>query len=153
MGYTHYWRLDLRRKTSSEIEKKYQQAILECQRVVRAIAVDNQKLYHSTCLSGYTAHAKIGQYGGLKINGKGADACEDFIMREHFAENEAFGCCKTGRGHYDFAVVACLAILKYRLGDAITVTSDGNYEDWVLPVEYAARKLRRKISFELRRVR
>lgn len=144
MGYTHYWTFTKTDK-AQVLETKYQKAILECQKVVKAIAADNRKLYGSSLLSGYTAHAVVGQYGGLHINGKGIDACEDFIMREHFGQNDTRNFCKTGREHYDFAVVACLAILQYRLGDAIKVSSDGTEEDWFEAVEYAGKILRRKI--------
>jgi hypothetical protein len=103
-------------------------------------------MYGSSCLSGYTAHSKLGQYGGLKVNGKGDASCEDFIMREHLKENEERNSCKTGQFIYDTAVVACLAVLKYRLGDAITVSSDGTTADWEGAVNYAAKVLRRKVT-------
>lgn len=146
MGYAHYWTFNTNVGKASDLEMKYRLAIRECQRVVRAIAEDNRELYGSSCLHGYTPHTKVGQYGGLFFNGKGSDACEPFSMREHLKENDTSGFCKTGQGHYDFAVVACLAILKYRLGDAIAVSSDGTFDDWVLPVQYVAKKLRRKIE-------
>jgi hypothetical protein len=146
MGYTHYWTFNNKAGKASNLEARYQKAILECQKVVRAIAEDNRKEWGSSGLSGYTAHTKVGQYGGLEVNGKSSDACESFIMREHFSQNESFGFCKTGRRHYDFAVVACLAILQYRLGDAITVSSDGDISGWTEAVAYASKKLRRKIA-------
>lgn len=145
MGYTHYWTFNNKAGKASDLEARYQKAILECQKVVRAIAEDNRKEWGSSFLSGYTAHTKAGQYGGLEVNGKGSDACESFIMREHLNQNDSFGFCKTGRNLYDFAVVACLAILQYRLGDAITVSSDGDALEWTEAVAYASKKLRRKI--------
>jgi len=145
MGYTHYWTFNSKAGKAADLEARYQQAILECQRVVFRLAAENRELCGSACLSGYTAHSKPGKYGGLEINGAGDDACETFIMREHFNQNQSFGFCKTGRNFYDIAVVSCLAILQYRLGDAINVTSDGTSEDWENIVSYVSRKLRRKI--------
>ncbi len=146
MGYTHYWSFNFNAGKSADLEKKYQKAILECQKVVRAIAKDNRKLYGSSRLSGYTAHSSLGKYGGIKVNGKGEDSCEDFIMREHLKENKTWNFCKTNKYAYDFAVVACLAVLKYRLGDAITVSSDGDRINWEDAVNYAAKVLRRKVT-------
>lgn len=146
MGYTHYWTFQQTKDKAATSEKKYQQAIKECQRVILAIASENKYFYGSSCLSGYSAHTKVGQYGGLEVNGKGSDACETFVMREHYNQNDRSGFCKTNRGHYDFAVVACLAILQYRLGNNIVVSSDGDEEDWIEAVELASKILRRKIT-------
>jgi len=146
VGYTHYWSFNFKAGKSADLETKYQKAILECQKVVRAIAEDNRKVYGSSCLSGYTAHCTPGQYGGIKVNGKGDDSCEDFFLREHFRENGERNFCKTRQRTYDTAVVACLAVLKYRLGDAITVTSDGTSEDWEEGVNFAAKVLKRKVK-------
>ncbi len=55
--------------------------------------------------------------------------CEDFIMREHFSQNES-NFCKTNQHPYDQVVTACLIILKARLGPLIQVSSDGRKEDW-----------------------
>lgn len=142
MGYTHYWRVNSVRGKSAEIETVYRRAIQDCQRVAHA--------YNRACaakgdtdarLSGYTAHAKVGSYGGLNLNGKGDLAHESFTFREHFNENEAFNFCKTARKPYDIVVTACLAILKHRLGDAIEVSSDGDASDWSAGV-----KLARKVT-------
>lgn len=80
-------------------------------------------------LSGYTAHTKPGQYGGLMINGKGENGHEDFSLREHFSQNES-DFCKTARKSYDVVVTACLIILKHYLKDNITIGSDGGASDW-----------------------
>lgn len=139
MGYTHYWSFN-KYGNSQEREKKYQQAIKDCQKVTRYIY---NKM--DVKLSGYTAHCKIGQYGGLFINGKGDDSHEDFIMREHYNQNEG-NFCKTARKPYDLAVTACLAIMKYRLGDNINVGSDGDSDEWSEGVEIAKKVLKRKIQ-------
>ena len=128
MGFSHYWNFKKPKgKRAAEIEDKYKRALVECAHIAHAWQRDAQDWER---LSGYTAHCKPGTYGGLLINGKGDEAHEDFALREHFRENEGFGFCKTARKPYDTVVTACLALLKYRLGDAIEVSSDGDASDW-----------------------
>lgn len=146
MGYTHYFTFNKPKGVkAATLEQTYQSALKECAKLARA--------YNAACtkagltdnrLSGYTAHSKLGQYGGLQINGKADLAHESFELREHFSENGA-GFCKTAMKPYDVVVVACLAILKYRLGDAISVGSDGSGEDWDRGVALARRVIRRKV--------
>lgn len=125
MGHTHYISFSSNRGRAIQIETTYQKAIIKCAKVVR---------YYSETfggISGYTAHTVPGQYGGLNVNGsKRVGACEPFIMREHFSQNENFEFCKTRQYPYDTVVTACLIILKHYLGDSIRVTSDGHVSDW-----------------------
>lgn len=147
MGYTHYFTFNKPKGVkASDLEAKYKSALLECAKVA--------KVYNAECLereadwerlSGYTAHTKPGAYGGLQLNGKGENAHETFELREHFSENEGFGFVKTAMKPYDIVVVACLAILKYRLGNAIDVSSDGRNADWNEGVELARRVIKRQV--------
>jgi len=151
MGYTHSFLFNKPKGVKAAVlEANYQTAILECARVAHA--------YNRECeakgldwqrLSGYTAHTPIGAYGGLQINGKGSEVHEPLELREHFSQNlEAYGAdfVKTERKAYDTVVVACLAILKYRLGDAFEVISDGKAKDWHAGVALAKRVTRRAIK-------
>lgn len=131
MGYTHYWKINQIHGQAKKNELKYKLAILECSKIVKAYYKEHGEI------SGYTAHCKLGEYGGLNVNGKGEDAHEDFEMREHFSENKDFNFCKTARKPYDIVVTACLALLKHRLGDAFTVSSDGRANDWAYGVALA----------------
>lgn len=134
MGYTHYFQFKTVRGQAKTLETNYQKAIEDCQRIVRRYYAEFGGL------SGYTAHTPIGAYGGLQVNGKRPDDCETFELREHFSqntENDFFGFVKTRQLPYDLVVVACLAVLKHRLGNAITVSSDGTAEDWQDGVDYA----------------
>lgn len=140
MGYTHYWNLVSTKGKSREIETQYQKAVLECARVVR------YWYERQGGISGYTAHTKPGTYGGVCFNGKGDDGGEDFVLREHFNQNDNFNFCKTNRQEYDILVVACLAILAYRLGDNIIVSSDGYADDWEAGVNLAQTVIRRKVK-------
>jgi hypothetical protein len=146
MGYTHYWTfVPAAKGQTKQLEAIYQAAILECQKVVRKLAEWNRETHGSSLMSGFTAHCKPGEYGGLKIGAAHGESGETFGMREHFNENEARDFCKTGRSSYDVAVTACLAILKYRLEDNIQVASDGGAEDWEAGVELARQVLKRKL--------
>jgi hypothetical protein len=135
MGYTHYWEVNEIRGSSKVNEVRYMRALNDCNRIIKA--------YYNEFggLSGYSAHCKLNEYGGLKVNGKGCDAHEDFTMREHFNENSGFNFCKTARKPYDIVVIACLSVLAHRLGHAFKVSSDGMPSDWLAGV-----KLARKIT-------
>lgn len=137
MGYTHYWGIKKVKGMTKVLEDRYQKAILECQKVCNAAYKEFGGL------SGYSAHTKPGVYGGINLNGKGEDGHETFIFREHFNENEG-NFCKTARKPYDLVVTTCLAILKYRLGEAIYVSSDGDASDWTNGVAYARKILKLK---------
>lgn len=145
MGYTHYWDFTPpKRGETAKIEKAYQKAIKECATIARTYYKANGGL------SGFSAHTEPGKYGGLKINGKGDDMHEDFIMREHFKQNlehhlhPGFSFCKTARKPYDIVVVACLIVLANRLPKNIRVDSDGYSDDWQDGLELAQRVLKNK---------
>lgn len=141
MGYTHYWGFKLQKGQAKQTEVAYQKAIKECHKIVVAY----YKEYGG--LSGYTAHSTPGQYGGLNVNGKGEDGHETFSMREHFRQNLEPGnwnFCKTARKPYDLVVTACLIVLKHRLGDAFSVSSDGYKHEWIEGLQYARKVLKLK---------
>lgn len=147
MGYTHYWKFhEAPRGKTKELEATYQKAILECQKVVRILAEENRSQYGSSFMSGYSAHCRPGEYGGIKLNGSRGNDCEDFIMREHYNQNDSSNFCKTNRNYYDDAVIACLLVLKYRLGDSITVNSDGDSDEWQPVADRVSEILRRKVT-------
>lgn len=140
MGYTHYFSFAAKRGQAREVEARYQRAILDCQRIVRRYYAMHGEL------SGYTAHCPIGAYGGLLVNGKMPNDCDDFALREHFSQNEASQWVKTNRLPYDLVVKACLAVLKHRLGDSFSVSSDGTASDWVSAVKFACQVTGLKIK-------
>ena len=124
MGYTVYFSFKAPPKgRASQTEALYQAAILDCQRfLVRYnMALPNGSPER---LSGYSAHCKPGQYGGIKINGTSEYSCEDFVLREHMSQNES-SWCKTNRQSYTIAVLGCLYLLKRRLGDLVQIDTDG----------------------------
>jgi len=138
MGYTHYWTFNKPKKGKARLaEKKYQSAVKDCAKLIRAYYIANGGL------SGYSAHTEAGKYDGILFNGKGSDAHEDFSLRATYKENlDEFNFCKTARKPYDVVVVACLLILKYHLKELIHVSSDGFSEDWQEGQELAQRFLK-----------
>lgn len=142
MGYTHYWSFTApKRGETAKIEKAYQKAIKECAKIARTYYLANGGL------SGFSAHTEPGQYGGLKINGKGDEMHEDFTMREYFKQNlepDNWHFCKTARKPYDIVVVACLIVLEHRLPNNFRVDSDGYTQEWQDGLELAQRILKNK---------
>lgn len=130
MGYTHYWTFNKPKKGKARLtEKKYQSAVKDCAKLIRAHYIANGGL------SGYSAHTEAGKYDGILFNGEGSDAHEDFSLRATYKENldsfgDGFNFCKTAQKPYDVVVVACLLILEHHLGDLIEVSSDGYLDDW-----------------------
>jgi hypothetical protein len=146
MGYTHYFSFSKPKGTkAADLEKRYQRAILQCARVAlfwNAYCEHNGD--DASRLSGYSAHCNPGKYGGIQINGKGDNSHEPFQLREHFKENDSHA-VKTARKPYDSVIVACLAILKNELGDAIQISSDGKAIDWEYGTKLACSVTRRNI--------
>jgi hypothetical protein len=130
MGYTHYWTIN---------KKGNRENYIKAIKAMNTIARANKEI-----LSGYSAYTTVKEYGGIKLNGKGYNAHEDFIFREHIALNESFNFCKTANKPYDTVVVACLVVAKHYMGEDIQVTSDGYKEDWHLGTLLANSILKRK---------
>lgn len=143
MGYTHYLTIPKTKPvkgTAERNEKRYQLAIKDCQRIIRRYSKLNGGL------SGFTAHTRVGKYGGIEVNGSRENGHETFILREHFRDNPDFTFCKTARKPYDAVVVACLTVLQHRLKGAVKVASDGDAKDWETGVAIAKRVTKLKLT-------
>jgi hypothetical protein len=128
MGYTHYWTFkSIKRGATKHTNANYAKAIAACQRIVRTY---NLGRVDETRLAGVTAHTEPGSYAGVTFNGTGDLSHEPFILRDYFNHNSASNFCKTARKPYNVVVVACLVVLKHFLKDQVTVSSDGNAQDW-----------------------
>jgi len=151
MGYTHYWTFVAPKTIKGrhiEIEAKYQLAVRQCQRIVKAYnkEVKDLDLKHPDRLSGYSAHTKINDYLGLEFNGTGDAGHETFSLRDHWSKNEAGNLCKTNAKAYDVVVVACLITLQHYLGDLVEVSSDGDASDWEAGLGLAKRVLKANLN-------
>lgn len=124
MGHTHYWTF---RGQPNSIA--YARALRDINKLARSC---------KDLLSGYSAHAPANVYTGVKFNGKREEACEDFTLRAlpRDAAN-GFFFCKTNENPYDLVVMAALAILKHRLGEQVTIDTDGLRSDWTAGVKLA----------------
>ena len=142
MGYTHYFTFKKAPKgQAAKVEKLYQLAIKDCQKIIRKYSKEFGGL------SGYSAHST--KYSGINFNGsERMGSCEDFVLREHYNENDLNNFCKTGQYDYDKVVVACLIALKNRLGELISIGSDGFEHEWSAGLLMARVYLRKQKLFK-----
>lgn len=127
MGYTHYWDFKIKKGQVKAAQAAYERA---CKAVSKACKLYNKTVHDEYRLSGFSAHAPVGKYTGIYINGKGELQHEDFSTREHITMDSG-GFCKTAQKPYDTAVVAALILLKHYLGESMEVSSDGDASDWL----------------------
>lgn len=127
MGYTHYWYQDPKLDAD-----KFAAASLDIAKVIEMSKVS---------LGGGMGDAgTTPEIGPEKIwlNGVDEDAHETFAIEptatkqdyEDKSDPKVFSFCKTARKPYDEVVTASLAVLKHHLGDAIRVSSDGDFDEW-----------------------
>ena len=127
MGYTHYWYQDPKLDAD-----KFAAAALDIAKVIELSKVS---------LAGNMGDAGTTPNVGPKIialNGVEDDAHETFMIEptatkqdyEDKSDPKVFAFCKTARKPYDEVVTASLAVLKHHLGDALRVSSDGDFEEW-----------------------
>lgn len=131
MGYTHYWSID-RPVTPQEIA---------------LLADDARKIIDVSGVSirGWdgTGEPELGP-DRVWLNGDADahEACETFGITVGVNE---WTFCKTRRKPYDTVVTAILLAAKDRLGDAMSLSSDGSATDWSPGLVLALRALRRVI--------
>ena len=151
MGYTHYWR-QLRDFTDTEWQ--------ELTRLTNLIIADNEGILSDGFGEGGKPEVN-GEH--IWFNGLGEDSHETFRItkkkraKEDYEEQEAydrqgaFDFCKTAQKPYDKYVVAVLCALynmagqkEWPLGDGkiMSISSDGNTEDWTEGLFHAVRSTR-----------
>jgi hypothetical protein len=131
MGHTNYLSINIPTKGIRELEESYQLAIKQMNKLIRSYQSEVKSIdaKHPARLSGYSAYTSNKEYTGINFNGTQEDACEPFILREHFKENISHG-IKTNQGYYDVVVKACMLLLKHYLPDQVQVSCDGNADDF-----------------------
>ena len=147
MGYTHYWR-QLRDFTDTEWQ--------ELTRLTNLIIADNKGILSDGFGEGGKPEVN-GEH--IWFNGLGEDSHETFRItkkkraKEDYEEQEAydrqgaFEFCKRAHKPYDKYVVAVLCALynievqEWPLGDGkiMSISSDGNTEDWTEGLFHAVR--------------
>ena len=163
MGYTHYWR-QLRDFTDTEWQ--------ELTRLTKLITADGLGVlaHHPDAINGdeYYGEKEDDVFTidseQIRFNGIGKDGHETFLItkkkraKEDYEEHEAydrqgaFDFCKTAQKPYDKYVVAVLCALynievkEWPLGDGkiMSISSDGNTEDWTEGLFHAVRSTRRE---------
>ena len=151
MGYTHYWRQQ-RDFTDTEWQ--------ELTRLAKLIIADNEGILSDGFGEGGKPEVN-GEH--IWFNGLGEDSHETFRItkkkraKEDYEEQEAydrqgaFDFCKTAQKPYDKYVVAVLCALynievkEWPLGDGkiMSISSDGNTEDWTEGLFHAVRSTRK----------
>jgi hypothetical protein len=121
MGWTHYWR-----RNPNFSDEAFENAASDCKRLLSQLGIDlrGERDGESPLFS---AEAII-------FNGKKGQGCENFeIHRSELprpGRDQVRGFCKTEKLPYDLCVQCALIILKQHLGQAMTVSSDGDDADW-----------------------
>ena len=148
MGYTHYWR-QLRDFTDTEWQ--------ELMRLTKLITASSGR---DIILSEFNINNEE-----IRFNGYGEEGHETFLItkkkraKRQYEEQEAydrqgaFEFCKTAHKPYDKYVVAVLCALynmagqkEWPLGDGkiMSISSDGNTEDWTEGLFHAVRSTRKE---------
>jgi hypothetical protein len=138
MGYTHYWRQkgDVPGEAWDDLTAGAENIFALCEANGVGLAWDYDEPAKPT-----TANAR-----GVRFNGVGDAGHETFIISRQQAPFDAwerdrsegkFDCCKTAAKPYDIAVTAILCYVDSILGDVFTVSSDGDYHDWVAGLRLA----------------
>ena len=110
MGYTHYWRP----QTPNFNPENFARLVDGARKIIEAANVP-------------LADVNIDETG-IRFNGVGADAHEDFwLLRDNERD---FQFCKTAAKPYDIVCVAILCLAYQLLGDEIEISSDGGAADW-----------------------
>lgn len=127
MGYTHYWRANT--KDSYDVapagwrdKEKLAAAIADMCKLAPILA-------KTVPLAGGMGEGEpVFTPERVWFNGVGDDSHETFEVTVEWGGKFEF--CKTACKPYDAAVTACLCLLKFHLGDALRVNTDGEESDW-----------------------
>jgi len=124
MGYTHHWYQD------GELDAdKFKKASADCKKLCKGSSIQFE--YDDNKLPIFTNEQ-------IRFNGIGEDGYEIFFIERVYKSSypqtnrsgRYYSFCKTAQKLYDRYVVACLIILKHYLGDSISISSDGDIDDW-----------------------
>ena len=135
MGYTHYWYLD--KKSLPLVEKALPRVVQDFKAL----------LPYLPPLADPMGEGKpVLEPHFLAFNGQAPEDYEAFTFPDLTTESETrpgylFDFCKTEHRPYDLAVVAALTLLRWHLGSAIVVESDGSLEDFAKGTELVVRVL------------
>lgn len=136
MGYTHYWELK-----STASNTKYRKALSDIRKLVKEnvsiLANGMGDINSKPQLKGLIS------FNGIEEEGHETfylpNSVDKFDFERH--DGKSFDFCKTNQKRYDPVVVACLCVLKYHLGQSITIRSDGDLKDLQEGIDLASKIL------------
>jgi hypothetical protein len=133
MGYTHYYS---RSYTESDGKAEFLKFREGAERIIIEAVASGVKIADAF-------GEKLGRWENtdarVAFNGFDEEAHETFAWdatvpaaRDSAIDNKRmfFNFCKTARKPYDAVVVACLLLLKDCYGDAVDISSDGDWSEW-----------------------
>uniref|UniRef100_A0A2D3V5K1 Uncharacterized protein n=1 Tax=Ramularia collo-cygni TaxID=112498 RepID=A0A2D3V5K1_9PEZI len=111
MGYTHYWKIPS--ETQAVWEKHWPLLVMDARVIVQAAGVRLRKSIDDDAID---------------LNGYD-ESHEDFVLKPICID---FDCCKTAGKDYDISVSAILLRASQLSGQAIQVSSDGDWDyEWM----------------------
>ena len=120
MGYTHYWRTSAKAIPDAAV-------VMLRELLAEAHAAGIVQLEDTTPKPPLVTATVI------RFNGVGALGHETFFFdvedAYRAADGTPFAFCKTNQKPYDAVVMKVLIVLRHFLGEQITVTSDGSFDD------------------------
>lgn len=131
MGYTHYWRAlgSEHDGDPSEVPAGWNKANkAKLQTALADMFKLAPILIKTVPLANDDGSQPIFNLNEVWFNGVGDNSHETFEINTKW--DGEFNFCKTAAKPYDVAVTACLCLLKFHLGDAVNVSSDGDAGDW-----------------------
>jgi hypothetical protein len=122
MGYTHYFK---KVSDTRDDDLRFEMFAIGAGRIIDyAMTYDNIEIADAM-------GEKLGAFEITKdfvsFNGYGDGAHETFSWDR---QGNGFNFCKTAYKTYDVVVTACLIHLKDVYGDAVEISSDGDWSDW-----------------------
>lgn len=135
MGYTHYWYISYGNESLDL--KKFK---VFSNYVRELILTTNIKI----CDGGGTGLPRINsscvRFNGCRCNGEDYETFE--ILRPaqintYRSSEDFFNFCKTARRPYDDLVVAALLLFKDTFMEQVTISSDGDFDEWAAGYELA----------------
>lgn len=118
MGYTHYWNV------SDEPQGAFQRLSLDAKQIFNA--APSLLIELADAMGTEETKPELSE-GEIVFNGKAPDDYETFYFA---GTDRGFQFCKTARMPYDPIVGAVLIRAKVHYGNAISVTSDGDWVEW-----------------------
>lgn len=121
MGYTHYW--EAAPGTVADKEA-FGHTLVDAKAIIEEAGRQGIVIVREYNEPGTDPELTEGH---IWLNGEGEDGHETFVFD---ASPGPFTFCKTARKPYDAVVTAILLSAQLHFGDALGISSDGDWDDW-----------------------